>query len=417
MVGGRKSYGLHETFERAVAVALSMRPSLWERIGRDLDPERFNNTAARDCIRAVGALVREEGRPPRSEMVVIQQLERWRTAAAHKMTVARVDAVVSMLGEVSYRVPDDDEICSALTESVRCALAEDARVQLGEAAGAGTGTALEEAAQMITRAGRVGTRVSRGVRFGPETWALIEELKRTPKLETGLPELDATLRGGALRGTLSTLMGCAKSGKSNWLVHIASTAMRLGVPVAFATLELSESLVAYRMKANLTGTPLAALVNGQQEKAMREIAAMTIAPLDICHFALGATVGEIASWLDELDSGPQLLCVDYADLMVGEGKRSYEQMRDVYQKLRELAEQRQIWVWTATQATREAHGSKKMGLKHVAGSIEKARLADLFLTFTKQLDQNEARISVTNRHAESGACIVVHTDYSVCRFS
>lgn len=416
MVGRRRSYGLHEAFERAVAVALSIRPSLWERIGRDLDPERFDDTAARDCIRAVGALAREEGRPPRSEMVVIQQLERWRRAAAHKMTVARVNAVLSLLGEVSYRVPDDDEICDVLTEPVQRALAEDARTQLDEASGIATGTALEGAAQTITRAGRVGTRVSRGVRFGPETWALIEELKRTPKLETGLPELDATLRGGVPRGTLSTFMGCAKSGKSNWLVHIAGTAMQLGVSVAFATLELSELLVAYRVKANLTGTPLAALINGQQEQAMRDLAAMTIAPLNICHFAPGATVGEIASWLDELD-GPQLLCVDYADLMMGEGKRTYEQMRDVYQKLRELAEQRQIWVWTATQATREAHGSKNMGLKHVAGSIEKARLADLFLTFTKQLDQEDARIGVTNRHAESGASIVVHTNYSVCRFS
>ena len=76
-----------------------------------------------------------------------------------------------------------------------------------------------------------------------------------------------------------------------------------------------------------------------------------------------------------------VLLVDYADRMgAGDEKGDYHAMKVVYEGLRNLIDEKGIFGWTASQATRNSKDRKRHDLNHMADSMHKGRIADLVIT-------------------------------------
>jgi replicative DNA helicase len=245
---------------------------------------------------------------------------------------------------------------------------------------------------------------------------------RSP-LATGVPELDSVLDGGGMeRAALGVAIGGPGAGKSLYLCGLAAAAMVEGHDVAYMSLELSEQQVKKRIYANLydmTAEDMAA----HPEKAAHRHQALKgdgVGNMHVIYDTAGATTpSTYKTWLRSLERDnpgfkPEVLIVDYADLMVSSSRkndmRMYEEMKIVYEQLRSIAVERDCWIWTASQAARGGLHKKRLDLEHIADSINKARIADIVVSIARTSEdeaQGMVRFRVPKRregaaHSEIG---------------
>lgn len=210
-------------------------------------------------------------------------------------------------------------------------------------------------------------------------------------IPTLMGSLDDSLDdGGVAMESLCVLAGRTGTGKSIGLVHIAKAAMVGGFKVLFVTLELSGREVEKRIDSSLTRIEMSDLVAEvdllkqqfnrwtNRRKHESEIRVVVGIPRKF-------TVAELNWTLDQLkrekNFEPQIVIVDYADLMKmeGTGKR-YEILSDLFLDLKGVAMERKIVVWTASQVNREGGKEDIAGTEHLSDSDAKAAHSDLVLT-------------------------------------
>lgn len=176
------------------------------------------------------------------------------------------------------------------------------------------------------------------------------------------------------------------------LNHIAAVNLMNGLFVGYATLELPRAVVLARTKANMTGIPINALLQGDLVQARKILDKMssrmgTFMVQDFTPYA--TTVEDIKDWVrrceDYFDDRPMdLLIVDYGDkLGAKKGKddeSGYSQGRVVFEGLRIYAADRKMFCWTASQATRQKDKRKRLDINDAADSMHKIRVADLVIT-------------------------------------
>jgi KaiC/GvpD/RAD55 family RecA-like ATPase len=229
----------------------------------------------------------------------------------------------------------------------------------------------------------------------------IRELKYAMRLSTGIRDLDVALGGGLPLRTMGMVIGGAGEGKSIFLEHVGSQAIRRGLNVATATLELDSAFVMARYFSNLAGV-LESNIQASDPTTHCEVLQRLEAQrlqgiLHVEYFDPGATtVPRLREWVENCEetSGRKidLVIVDYADLMTPVSKSPvsrYEAQGLVYQALSNWAKEADIWIWTASQAQRK-HKLSKHELRTIdeaADSQEKARIADLAVTLNCKTDE------------------------------
>ena len=102
-----------------------------------------------------------------------------------------------------------------------------------------------------------------------------------------------------------------------------------------------------------------------------------------------ATVQTLRSHIEKLSLKgfiPQVLIVDYADIM--RSSRQYDSMRHelkkVYEDLRNLAMEKCLPIWTASQSNRESANSDIIGLENMSESYGKAQVADVVISISRK---------------------------------
>jgi DnaB-like helicase C terminal domain len=241
--------------------------------------------------------------------------------------------------------------------------------------------------------------------FGKETdlgvgfWKDSDDADRWSEDRRGLvrtfffPTLDNYMGGGLGAGELAIILAGGKVGKTTMLARIAAGAMWLGKTAAVATGELSDKKYRKRIDTMITGlsswtlTHLAGLSGGDHtsrkekkrlKKALRRMKQARKemkGDLWIKQFPTNkGKVEDIEAWLDNLaDAGIKVdvLLVDY--LRVFKPNERYdgqtEKLGLVASDLRGLAVERQIPVWTASQARRAALSKAKLGPEDIAEDI------------------------------------------------
>jgi hypothetical protein len=273
-------------------------------------------------------------------------------------------------------------------------------------------------------------------------------------LPTGIPLLD--IRGlGPTAGELCLFVAPPGYGKSWWLLHLAKHALLNRLKVVFITLEMSETRVAQRFlqsffaiskrKETITNRSFVENELGQfysiksfvvksssfADKNISKLLTKKLKgferrpPLVIKQFPTGAlTVQELEGYLDSLEMSqrfvPDLLVVDYADLMSIGSKDYRHELGNLYKDLRGLAVKRHLALATASQANREASGKKTITGRGVAEDYSKIATGDVILTYNRTEAEHNlgtARLYVDKgRNDEDKFSILISQNYKTGQF-
>jgi len=427
-MGDADGYGFDAAFERVVAVLCVGCPRFWQRIGRDLEPDRFGDPASRRVLSAVRAIAIESGHPPSSPVVVAQRIR----ALLEQGKVSRSDAAAAR--EIALDAAEggngtsEEQVVAELTTVLRrraekAALDESLRAY-------GQRRDLAPVVQMLERAARIGAvDTSIGTVLDAASVALIDRLAKVRRLPIGIEELDTFLRGGPPRGTYSVFVGGTGSGKSMTLGHGFAHCLATQVPAAYATMEVSEEVLVSRIVGNLTELPSEEVEDMAATRAMAMQRMKVLAALRLLGFGTikyftprTTTVTDIRAWVEEEERVRGLeipaVFVDYASLLgsVKRKDRRHEEIESVTEDLRSWAIDRQKWVWSAGQVKAEAENKKKVsrvGIEHAGGSKAVADTSDLFVTLNYDDEEEMMRFYVGKYRSGRGMAEIgpIPTDF------
>ena len=103
---------------------------------------------------------------------------------------------------------------------------------------------------------------------------------------------------------------------------------------------------------------------------------------------------------------PDLIIVDYADLLRGHGKEIRLELGNIYEDLRGMAGEYEIPVWTASQANRSALEDDIIGAEKIAESYSKIMTADFVLSLSRKIEDKLANTGrwhvIKNRFGPDG---------------
>lgn len=198
---------------------------------------------------------------------------------------------------------------------------------------------------------------------------------------TLIPGLDKALNGGIRARQTGIYVAKTNGGKSAYLQYLAVSAAEQGKKVVLITLELSRTDIEARMDSQLTQIPYTEYESSQDE-VDRQLAYITLNEnIVVKEFPAGTNHTQIEAYLRQLDEMPDMLLIDYIDLMspVEHKKFENENMKDVARDVVEMGKRLGIPIWTASQVNRAGLVEKRPQLDQIAGSIEKLFKADIVL--------------------------------------
>jgi len=244
-------------------------------------------------------------------------------------------------------------------------------------------------------------------------------------LSTGISELDEQIGGGIFRRELNVWMGPPKSGKTAALIHLSKIALFMRKNTLYVSLEMSEEKIARRFDQTFTGRTREELtsedvLSSELEAALRKYTGR----LCIVHYPGGSIgVQDIGAIIDDHASRgfqTELLVVDYGDELMP--SRRYNEKRhehkDTFQELRKLADERNLYMWTATQAGRKGAQKEWLDQEDVAEAYGKAMVADLLVGGLRKSDDADVfGISLAaNRGGRTGHRFRILQDLSRMQF-
>lgn len=231
------------------------------------------------------------------------------------------------------------------------------------------------------------------------------EMQERRVFPTGITPLDVYIGGGIKAGQLGIWMAPTNRGKSVALVHCGKRTVTYKQKVIFYTFELEEEEVAERYDASFTGVNVNDLVDYEDVVAsgIEELGRRLGNNLIIKSFPTkGATVDTLRAHLKQcfaVGFVPDLICVDYLDLLKGTIHRNEkrEELSDITEALKGLAGEMKVPIWTATQSRRAAVAKETHGEDDVAEDWGKMFTADIVITInqtTEEASLNQVRLYI-----------------------
>jgi len=273
---------------------------------------------------------------------------------------------------------------------------------------------------------------------------------------TGIKEFD--YRGlGPVRGGLHLFIGAKKAGKSMWLLSLAKHAMLQGKSVLYVSLEMSEKLVSKRAFQTMFGVtkrksaiespyfitdslgrftdinfkqinPKLSLDDPDVYSELRkkvEIFGARSKNLIIKRFPTGSlTVNGLKSFLLSLENTnkflPDLVLLDYPDLMNYDARNKRNSLGKIYEDLRGMAIEHNFALATVTQSNRTGQHEKIITDEHVSEDHSKIATADAVLTRSATDEEHAlglARMYVSQaRDDESKITALIAQNYAMATF-
>lgn len=274
---------------------------------------------------------------------------------------------------------------------------------------------------------------------------------------TGIPEFDK--RGfGPTRKELWLYIAAAKRGKTWMLIQLAKMAVLHRLKVCHITLEMSEDRSAQRyMQAmfamakrkdkqivtKFERDSLGRMIGFDEveiiprlsmqdpkirEKLSKRIDKFGLRLLDniiVKEFASGnLTIRQLEAFLDGLESNerfiPDLLIVDYPDLMKVDKDNYRLSIDQIYKELRGLGKTRNMAIAVVSQSNRGAAKAKHVESGHVAEAYSKIAHADCVITYNQTDAEHKmglARLFVSGgRNDEDRITLVISQNYALGTF-
>jgi replicative DNA helicase len=198
--------------------------------------------------------------------------------------------------------------------------------------------------------------------------------------------------GGLGKGELGVMVAPAGIGKSWALMNIGADAVKKGKTVLHYTLELNEAYVGLRYDSVITGIANQNLKHYQDD--IKEQLEKIKGELIIKHYPTKTvSVMGIRAHVEKCimqDKKPDVIIVDYADLIRGHGQEKRHELEGIYEDLRGMAGEYEIPVWTASQANRSALEEDVIDASKVSESYGKVMVADFVLSLSRKIQDKLA---------------------------
>jgi replicative DNA helicase len=210
--------------------------------------------------------------------------------------------------------------------------------------------------------------------------------------ETPWESINEIMDGGLGKGELGVFVAPAGIGKSWGLINIGANAIKKGLTVVHYTLELNQAYVGLRYDSVITGIPNQNLKHYQSE--VKSAVDKLTGELIIKYYPTkSVSVIGIRAHIEKCimqDKKPDIVIVDYADLLVGAGKEKHQVLESIYEDLRGTAGEYDIPVWTASQANRSALEMDIIEADKIAESYGKVMVADFILSLSRKVQDKLA---------------------------
>lgn len=280
----------------------------------------------------------------------------------------------------------------------------------------------EEIRERVTQALQVGRTVELGQDYDVDIEGRYERLTSNHNCigYTPFEELNKRLdEGGLGRGEIAMVIAPTGVGKSIYLVNQAVRTSKDGRDVLYISLEMSEDRIAQRIDACFTKIPIGELRNKIAdikyrlmliEKKNMEVKGMSLGKIKVKQFPTKQlTVTQLRAYLQQLKNYenfvPDVLIIDYLDLMADHSEKTYESQQQTMEYLRGLAIQQKMLIWTATQTNREAHKVEIITEREVGDSYGKLRPCEFIFSINqkeKEKESGKARLYIMkNRNGAS----------------
>ena len=259
---------------------------------------------------------------------------------------------------------------------------------------------------------------------------IIESPERFRGIPTGIPPLDRKLFWGGLgKKELGVVMAPPNGGKSPFLLHVAAAGLKQS-NVIFYSLEIDQLIFDLRLDAHLTGISINDLTKMSAEDVEEEVKDRlkglkgNLFVNDLPPFTLTpATLERDIEGYKRRGINPDLIVIDYADLMAPDHKRKERrhEFSDIYTQLRGVAKKFNVGVWTASQSNRKSYKKSIIRLDDIAEDWGKAMVADYVIGLCQTDEEAKKKPAqmrlffAKNRNGEKEISIKTTIDFSKMR--
>ena len=262
---------------------------------------------------------------------------------------------------------------------------------------------------LIDKSMSVGTERDLGHEYVTSLEERLTDSVRTT-IPTGWDIIDEVMDGGLGAGELGVIVAPAGIGKTWMLQVVGANAMARGKTVVHYSLELNQTYVGLRYDTVFSGVTTGN-IKFYKEDVQKKIDSLK-GDLYIKYYPTrSATVQTLNSHIQQLiiqGIKPDLVVVDYADIVkpLGTFREKRHSIGDNYERLRELAGEFEIPVWTASQANRSALDEDVIEAQKVSESYQKIMTADFVMSLSRKVEDkigNTGRFHVIkNRFGPDG---------------
>lgn len=247
------------------------------------------------------------------------------------------------------------------------------------------------------------------------------EIKSRNPVSTGWKYIDELCKGGLGSGELGVVIAPTGAGKSMVLVHLGAQALKQGKNVVHYTLELSDTVVAGRYDSAITGIELKNLITFK-EKIYEELQDIEGRLIVKEYPTRSASIQTIKNHLEKMITrgfDPDLIIVDYGDLLKPESSRKDEkrhQLETIYEELRGISQIHNCPIWTASQTNRSGLNAEVITMESISEAFNKCFVADFICSVSrtvKDKNTNGGRVFVAkNRNGPDGVIHPIFMDTS-----
>ena len=210
-------------------------------------------------------------------------------------------------------------------------------------------------------------------------------------MPTCWPLINDLAGGGFGKGELVIFVAGPGGGKSTAMMNIGAHILKKGLRVVHYTMELTEAYVSQRYDAVITGIATQNLKYHIEdiETELKKISGELIVKY---YPTKTASVSSLKAHMDKLilqGKKPDIVIVDYADLLRGSGKAGrdalHQELENIYEDLRGLAGEYEVPVFTASQANRSSAESDIITGEQVASSFAKIMIGDFVISLSRKV--------------------------------
>ena len=374
------------SFQIKVLAAMFIDRTFLQQIADIIQSDYFESDANSWLLEVVLDHFREYKTPPSKDVL--------------KVKVTEIDndvlktAVLEQLKEV-FRYMESDDLNFVKDEILKFCKNQEIKRAIMDSVGLLKMGNYDEIKTKIDSAMKAGADTDIGHEYKKDVVARYNEAARHT-VTTGWDVIDDLMDGGLAPGELGVVMAPAGIGKSWMLINIGANAIKQNKTVIHYTLELNENYVGQRYDSVITGIAAQNLKNYTEdiEDKLKDISGELI----IKYFPTKSTgVMGIKAHVEKtimLGQTPDLIVVDYADLLKVSSKDKHEALEELYEDLRGMAGEYGVPVWTATQANRSALEDDIIEADKIASSYGKVMVSDFLMSLSRKV---EDKLSGTGR--------------------